>query len=346
MVILRAAVRAQAGDQKAVDGCDEQIPPRRNVQGADFVARQDGVQIGHRADLLVADEIQGVAKCIADQAPVIGRHGRDDRGGGGADHFFGGHTAVSFPDQAVQAGIAAHPEASLRAGGCAPRVHDPGGERVELTACRIILQYAVERTDDELPCGAGYEAVAVVGQPQPLQRVAAYGGHVAISRQVDPIAEGDCAGRIEIAIEFTDQLPVGDNLAVERAQDLLTVAEGDCPRNVVAVRQAVVDEVAVEEAVGALVGGRPEAIPPVDKDAADEVEARGQLAHGLRGGAVVEPNGVRIGEDELSLLVLAHRDAVVGGLEPVGADGSQAVCRDLVDPVSRYGEESATGADQ
>ena len=55
---------------------------------------------------------------------------------------------------------------------------------------------------------------------------------------------------------------------------------------------------------------------------------------------------MRIRQDELSLLVLAHRDAVVGRLEAVRAEQLQAVFCDLVDAVGRDGEKPAADTDQ
>ena len=182
-----------------------------------------------------------------------------------------------------------------------------------------------------------------MGQPQPIDSVARYGSHIAIASHIYFSADDSCAGREEVVCALGQQPPVGQQLAVECAHHHPSVTESHCPDDVVIVGKSVVDEVAVEEAVGSLVGGSPQAVPLVYKECFYHIEARGKLPPVA---VVVEPDGVRVGNYELPLPVLTNTKAIVGSIEAVLAQAAEAVALYTVETVGSQGQQSVGCADE
>ena len=123
----------------------------------------------------------------------------------------------------------------------------------------------------------------------------------------------------------------------------MPVTDGRRADDIVPVKETMAGEIAVVEAVEALVGSRPEAVPAVDEDAPDKVEAVCEL---LQGDAVEAPDGMGIGDEDVSLAVPPDGKAQVGRIEMICQSEGKAVSVSAVDAVVRKGQKAASGADQ
>ena len=223
-----------------------------------------GRQFCHRADLFAGDDKEFVTQGITDNTVGAGGHRGNDRCSWRAEHLPDGNAARS-PRQAVKPGIATHPEPSVHSGGGAPGADNLRCEGIQIAALRIPCQDAAGSTYDELFPGGGDEAVAVFGKAQPLHPASLYAGNVPASGQIGLIADDGSPGFIVIGFAFSGKFPVHQHLAVQRSHHQMPVRDGRCPDDIVPVQEASPGETTVVEAVEALIGGRPEAVPAVDE---------------------------------------------------------------------------------
>ena len=134
------------------------------------------------------------------------------------------------------------------------------------------------------------------------------------------------------------------HLAVEGPHDQAVVlVGGHCPDDVVLVGELVVAETAVEEAVDALIGGHPEAVPAVDEDVADEVDAGEELSHLLM---VAEVDAVLVGHDKAAAMQSSDGQSVAGSAPVGGCEQREAVASHAVDAVGGEGQEGGVRGQQ
>ena len=217
----------------------------------------------------------------------------------------------------------------------------------------MVSKDAVARADNQpfrlrrcVVLGFDHELVFVEWQSQPLHGVALHGGDVTIAGQIDLVADGSRTWRIVIAFDIADHMIVNDDLAVERPHDEPSIACGHGSHNIVLVGQTVVGEVVTEEAIRTLVGGQPETVPFVDEHPFDHVEAGSQLLHRVGCVAVVEPERMGVGDDELALIVLSDEQSVVGGLEMMFIQRFDVVSLYRIDSVGSQCTECVAHSDQ
>ena len=89
------------------------------------------------------------------------------------------------------------------------------------------------------------------------------GRNITVSGHIDRSVQGGGAGSIEIVIFPAYDLSAGQDFSVEGSHDRTVTAECECTYYIVVVVQRMVDDVAMEKAVGSLVCGGPQAVPSV-----------------------------------------------------------------------------------